>query len=193
MAARIFRSPAGVDRATRVPRRPSLVSQPASRRHQSGDADCDPKKQLDGDRCDAGDNHGTRRLCCRVDVAEKIAPNSGGVLVDRGTCAKLQAWQNEINRCWIRGPQYLTNTPSARGVPDYQKATLQWSNAIAIPAGGVGAIRAVLQNAPCVCEILYLRANATAYWIWIIPVSPPAPASKYVVDAKTFAVTPGNG
>jgi hypothetical protein len=133
-----------------------------------------------------------------ADVAERIAPQSGqSVLVDRG---HLQLVLNLVKR---HRPMLdsrkvsLSDIPMVNGQPDYNKATLRWPKTIAISAGGVQAIDAVLQLTgedatpyACSCEILFNQRNAREYWIWKILVSPPHHVTKYTVDSRTLAVTP---
>ena len=65
----------------------------------------------------------------------------------------------------------------------------------AVSAGGVRAIDAVLRsggigrNGDCACEILFNQPSGTAYWVWNIPLSGPATAKRYSVDARTFVVS----
>ena len=65
---------------------------------------------------------------------------------------------------------------------------------VAISAGGIRAIDAVLRSRPdryrCGCEMLFNQPSSTTYWVWTISMSGPERATRYAVDAKTFAVTP---
>jgi hypothetical protein len=69
------------------------------------------------------------------------------------------------------------------------------SHSVAISAGGMRAIAAVLRSKShgaleCGCEVLFNQPNASTYWIWTIPLQASDAARKYAVDARTFAVTP---
>lgn len=89
----------------------------------------------------------------------------------------------------------LTNIPAgANGEPDYQKATLRWPHTIAIPASGLRALNAVLHHvhasANCRCLIFFNGKTNAAYSIWLLDLSPQRVLRKYVVNARTLAVTP---
>lgn len=134
----------------------------------------------------------------RLKVAERYRPSTGrSVLLD-------QAYLRSIPGLVAHGKSMLDtristidNIAYANG--DIHTGNARKSNAVAISAGGVRAIDAVMRSAgvargrtDCNCEILFNQPDASAYSVWIIPLSGPETAKKYSVDAKTFEVTPSS-
>ena len=77
---------------------------------------------------------------------------------------------------------------------DISRGVARQSKVIAVSADGVRAIDAVLRSggnarADCGCEILFNQPSSGTYWVWNIPMSSSGEATKFAVDARTFAVT----
>ncbi|MDB5068972.1 MAG: hypothetical protein JWM87_83 [Candidatus Eremiobacteraeota bacterium] len=131
----------------------------------------------------------------RLAIAERYrSANGRSVLLD-------QAYLRTIPLLVQRGRPlidsriaYITQIAYAHG--DIAKGVSRQPKDIAISAGGVRAVDAVLRSTgtahdrDCGCEILFNQPSASVYWIWKIPFSGSAGVSKYSVDARTFAVTP---
>lgn len=136
----------------------------------------------------------------RLSIAEQLAADDDrSVLLD---------WQyvRSIARLVKQGEPILDsrstgvrNIPYMNGKPDYgsKQVKVSWSKSVAVSAGGVRAIDALLRSPGvgvdrnnCRCEILYNQPNRSTYWIWTIPMAAIGPVRKYAVDARTFAVTP---
>jgi len=129
-----------------------------------------------------------------ADIAERYAPASGvSVFLDREQIRQVPRLVRQDKPMLDSRIVYLSNIPSAHGEPDYSKATLRWPKTIVISASGVRAIRAVLLSTgvhnDCSCEILFNQPDNATFWVWKLPLSAPASARKYTVDAKTFAVS----
>ncbi|HEY5257810.1 MAG TPA: hypothetical protein VIJ12_05460 [Candidatus Baltobacteraceae bacterium] len=127
-------------------------------------------------------------------VAERYAsPNGRSVLLGRQSIASIARILKEGKPILDTRIVSLGEIPNLHGDPDYTKAKYHWPKVVAVPAGGVRAIGAVLRSighADCGCEILFDQPNGTTYWIWTIPMTASGTVSKYAVDAKTLAVTP---
>ena len=131
----------------------------------------------------------------RLEIAERYRPPNGrSVLLD-------QAYTLMIPRLAKRSQPMLDSRIDTVDNVKYAKGDLasahrvKGPNVPAVSAGGVRAIDAVLRfngdgrKRDCRCEVLFSQPSRTAYWVWSIPLSGPAAARKYTVDAKTFAVS----
>lgn len=133
----------------------------------------------------------------RLDPAERVRPaNGSSVLLDEASIRSIPGLIEKAK------PMYdwritsidkvgYKNGAMATGAADRRP------RAIAISADGVRAIDAFLRSpaerghrGACGCEILYHQPNRATYWVWKIPLSSHGTARKYLVDAKTLAVTP---
>jgi hypothetical protein len=126
-------------------------------------------------------------------IAQRYAPlDSTAVLLLRNKVDRISMLARRHNPVIDDRTVYVTNIPSSHGVE--HSITLHWKRNIAIPASGVVAIESVLRNASpstgCKCDILFDQPNASTYWVWTIQIVPPNAVRKYVVNAKTLAVTP---
>jgi hypothetical protein len=132
-----------------------------------------------------------------ADIAEHLAPpGDRSVLLGPERLTVIPGLVKSNEPLFDSRTVYLSNIPSVHGQPDYSKATLTFPHVIAVSAGGVRAIDAVLRASgepgdACACEILFNERESAprTYRIWKIPVAPGATASAYTVDAATFAVT----
>ena len=131
----------------------------------------------------------------RLEIAERYRPPNGrSVLLD-------QAYALSTSRLAERNQTILDARIDTVDNVRYAKGDLASAHRVngpnrpAVSAGGVRAIDAVLRfngdgrKRDCTCEILFSQPSRTAYWIWSIPLSGPAAARKYSVDARTFAVS----
>lgn len=88
---------------------------------------------------------------------------------------------------------YLTHIPAVHGQPDYANAMHEWPRHAIISANGVRAIDAVFHRTgdtyQCACAILFTQSQGGAYRIWILPSASSKRPVRYVVDARTLAVT----
>jgi hypothetical protein len=130
-----------------------------------------------------------------ADVAERLAPATRGVLVDRGNLRLVPGLARAGKPLLGSRVLSLTNIPEANGGPDYAHATYTSTKDIAVPSDGVRAIASVMRAAgesgrrsDC-CEILYTPPSEGAYAIWTIPMSG-KPVRRYVVSARSFTVEP---
>jgi hypothetical protein len=128
----------------------------------------------------------------RLDVAERVRPDAGlSVLVERRQVDDIARSSHfapiDDNRTYS-----LYDIPYANGEPQYEKAKISFPKARLIAANGVRAIAAAVRSAggpTCGCAVLFNQPDEATYWIWTIPIAGSPSATKYAVDAKTFAVT----
>jgi hypothetical protein len=137
----------------------------------------------------------------RLALAERYRPRTGqSVLID-------QVQVPSIPRLAQRGAPILdmrtyraTKVPYVNGQLDYAHVTGAASKTIAVSPNGVRAIAAVLRSTgagdhpnACRCEVLFNQPSSKTYWVWTIPTSGSSDGvKKYVVDARTFSVTPAS-
>lgn len=133
----------------------------------------------------------------RLDAAERLTPPNGrGVLLDEASVRSIAGLVAHGKPILDWRLTYLDKIEYRNG--DLSKAVVvRRPPVIAIPTDGVRAIDAVLRTpalrgkrAACGCEILFHQPSRSAYWVWVIPMSPSASGRKFAVDATTFAVAP---
>jgi hypothetical protein len=129
----------------------------------------------------------------RLEIAERYAPPNGrSVLVSDEYFGSVAAFAKAAKP--LLDNRIIRMTNLAPGDARLMKATIEPPTEIAVPAGGVRAIEAVLQTPENRydrnCEILFNQPNSGTYWVWKIPLAPSGPVKKYAVDAKTFAIAP---
>jgi hypothetical protein len=130
-----------------------------------------------------------------ANAADRIAPESGGVLIDRGNLRLIPKLARANRPLLAARTTYLTHIPYVNGQPQYNRASLSWEHTVAIPADGIRAVAAVMAAADesgrwtdC-CEILYAPSQDGSYTLWTLPVSGSVPVKKYLVNAETYRVT----
>ncbi len=127
--------------------------------------------------------------------ADRLAQGRPGVLIDRGNLRLIPGLAHADRPLLATRTTSLTNIPSVKGVPQYQRAVTRVQRDRAVPADGVRAIAAVMTVAgesgrwtDC-CEILYTAPKNGDYTVWTLPMSASASVRKYTVDARTDRVT----
>jgi len=131
----------------------------------------------------------------RLEIAERYRPPHGrSVLIAQFNIRSIPRLAKDEKPMLDTRIAYLSDIRPVR--KSLFTAKTRWSKAIAIPAGGVRAIDAVLRPTgqgrganDCGCEILFNQPNPTTYWIWQIPLTTSGAVRKFTVDARTFAVT----
>jgi len=129
-----------------------------------------------------------------VDVADTIAPNDGrNVLVGHGYLGEIAALARKRNPLITDSRmRVVDNLPSISGKPDWAHQSSHAVKEVAVSAGGVRAIAAVLETRACgsaprfTCEILFNERIGHAYRIWVLPLESPASPVKYAVDPTTL-------
>jgi hypothetical protein len=128
-------------------------------------------------------------------AAERVAPaGSQSVLINPAHMRSL--WQLAKNDRPLMDSRnlYADQIPTKNGRPDLTRAVWSQTNTVAVPAGGVRAIVAVLRSSgvkegsPCDCVLLFNGANAGAYRIWKISPATVPDVRSYTVDVATLAV-----
>jgi hypothetical protein len=131
----------------------------------------------------------------RLAIAEQYRPRDGrSVLLDDAYLRTIPGLAEHGRPLVDSRIAYVTQIAYAHG--DIAKGVARPAKDIAVSAGGVRAIDAVLRSSgtaryrDCGCEILFNQPRPSVYWVWNIPLSRPARVRKYSVDARTFAVKP---
>jgi hypothetical protein len=137
-----------------------------------------------------------------ADAAEAIAPSEGrSVLIPRdGLSLIASLTQSHKSLVFTRGTMFDT-FPSVAGKVDFAHARRHRTIETAVSADGVRAVAAVLASNVCggggktasgfTCEMLINERSGRAYWIWVLPLNPSTPPTKYKVDRRTFHVAQG--
>jgi hypothetical protein len=131
----------------------------------------------------------------RLDLAERYRPASRpSVLLDHTYAMSIPALAKRNEPMVDSRKATVDDVRYAKG--ELASAHLvKGRKELAISRGGVRSIDAVLRfssrdgRRDCACQILFHQPSRTAYWVWTMSLSGPATASKYAVDAKTFAVS----
>ncbi len=133
----------------------------------------------------------------RLEIAERYRPPSGrSVLLAPFNVRSIPRLAKDRKPMLDTRIVYLSDIRYVRR--SLLTAKTRRPTAIAVPAGGVRAIDAVLRSTgrgrgtnDCNCEILFNQPNSATYRIWRIPLTTAGTARrKFTVDARTFAVTP---
>ena len=134
-----------------------------------------------------------------ADLAEAIAPSDGqNVLVDRATMNHVARQAQAHKPLLIRKSIVIETFPSVEGKPDWEHMKRHETTEVAVSAGGVRALAAVLASGVCgsggkggsgfTCGMLINELSGRNYWIWTLPLNPSMPPAKYVVDSTTFRI-----
>ena len=129
----------------------------------------------------------------RLGVAEQLRPAGGrSVLIGKQGVESIPGLVTHAQPLLDRRVWHLSSITYRNG--DISTASMTKADGIAVSADGVRAIGTVLRSrtkgaSGCACEVLFYQPNASAYWIWTIPLQASGEPRKYTVDARTFAVT----
>src|SRR6185312_17003002 len=122
------------------------------------------------------------------DVADRLAADRSGVLIGRGDLRLIPGLARRNQPLRAARATYLTNIPYSKGLPEYNRASMRWEKDVAVDAGGVRAVAAVMSAAgesgrwtDC-CEILYTAPENGTYTLWTLPMKKSQPITKYEVD-----------
>ncbi|HVS45342.1 MAG TPA: hypothetical protein VMS32_01605 [Verrucomicrobiae bacterium] len=139
-----------------------------------------------------------------ADAADVIAPSEGRTaLLDREDLGQIKiVAQSYKKRVMFVRATMFDNLPFVAGKPDFANQRSHRITETAVSAGGVHAIAAVLALNVCgksgermgsgfTCEMLINERSGRAYWIWVLPLNPSTPPTRYVVDSTTFHVLQG--
>lgn len=129
-----------------------------------------------------------------VGIAQHLVPhNARAVLLDSWHVRNLRKIVKPNRPLLDDRTVHVGPMPSARGGPNYARATLHWTRTVAVSVGGVRGIEAALRYASrgseCSCEVLFDEPNASTYLVWTIANATPHVVRKYSVDSKTLKVT----